>query len=78
MDGFYAVETLDVELAVEFAEGENLPIDLVNEVARVVLLSLRVEEEQSQPDVSAEDGQLALIVEGVPMSSTLIDVVAFG
>ena len=78
MDGFYAVETFDVELAVEFAEGENLPIDLVNEVARVVLLSLRVEEEQSQPDVSAEDGQLALIVEGVPMSSTLIDVVAFG
>ena len=78
MDGFYAVETLDVELAEEFAEGENLPIDLVNEVARVVLLSLRVKEEQSQPDVSTEDGQLALIVEGVPMSSTLIDVVAFG
>lgn len=78
MHGFYAVETFDVELAVEFEKGVNLLVYVVNEVASVVLLSVRVKEEQSQPDVSAEDAQVALIVEGVPMSSTLLDVVAFG
>ena len=78
MHGFYAVETFDVELAVEFEKGVNLLVYVVNEVASVVLLSVRVKEEQSQPDVSAEGAQVALIVEGVPMSSTLLDVVAFG
>ena len=78
MHGFYAVETFDVELAVEFEKGVNLLIDVVNEVASDVLLSVRVKEEQSQPDVSAEDPQVALLVDGVPMSSTLLDVVAFG
>ena len=78
MHGFYAVETFDVELAVELEKGVNLRIDVVDEVASDVLLSTRVKKEESQPHVSAEDPQVALIVDGVPMPSTLLDVVAFG
>ena len=74
----YAVHTLDVELAKEFEKGVNLLIDVVNGVVSVVLLSFRLEEEDSQPHVAAEDPHVDLIVEGVPMSSTLLDVIALG